>query len=72
MKLQPDKCEYLRPELEYLGHIITSDGVKPNDNKIEAIRSFQAPKNTKEINSFFGLIGYYKIFIKDFRRSQNH
>ena len=62
MMLQPDKCEYLRPELEYLGHIITSDGVKPNDNKIEAIRSFPAPKNAKEIKSFLGLVGYYRIY----------
>ena len=30
LKLQPDQCEYLRPELEYLGHLITADGVNPN------------------------------------------
>ena len=58
----------LLPELEYLGHIITSDGVKPNDNKIEAIRSFPPPKNAKEIKSFLGLIGYYRRFIKDFSK----
>ena len=40
LKLQPDKCEYLRPELEYLGHVITADGVKPNQNKIKAVMDF--------------------------------
>ena len=34
LTLQPDKCEFLRPELEYLGHLITKDCVKPNPNKI--------------------------------------
>ena len=48
-KLQPDKCEYVRPELEYLGHIITAEGIKPNENKIEAIREFAPPKNPKQI-----------------------
>lgn len=41
LKLQPDKCEYLRPELEYLGHLITKDGVKPNPEKLKAIRDFK-------------------------------
>ena len=33
LKLEPTKCEYLRPELEYLGHLLTADGVKPNPVK---------------------------------------
>ena len=37
LKLEPTKCEYLKPELEYLRHIITKDGVKPNQEKIEKI-----------------------------------
>ena len=37
LKLEPTKCEYLRPQLKYLGHLITSDGVKPNPVKIEAV-----------------------------------
>lgn len=41
LKLQPDKCEYLQPELEYLGHLITSNGVKPNPAKIQAVQNFK-------------------------------
>ena len=44
LKLQPDKCEFIRPELEYLGHIISADGVKPNPSKIEAVKNFPVPK----------------------------
>lgn len=66
LKLQPDKCEYLRPELEYLGHLITSEGVKPNPAKIGAIKNFKAPTNVKEVQCFLGLAGYYRKFIKNF------
>ena len=40
LKLQPDKCEFLRTEVAYLGHIIGRDGVRPNPAKIEAIQKF--------------------------------
>lgn len=66
LKLQPDKCEFLRPELEFLGHIITKDGVKPNPNKINTIKNFKQPKNLTEVKSFLGLGGYYRKFIKHF------
>lgn len=49
LQVQPDKCEFLRREVAYLGHIISSDGVKPDPNKICAIRNFPSPKNPKNI-----------------------
>lgn len=65
-KVQLDKSEFLRKEVNYLGHVITSNGVKPNPDKISAIKKFPLPKTPKEIKSFLGLIGYYRKFIKDF------
>ena len=53
LKLQPDKCKYLRPELEYLGHIITEDGVKPNPKKLEAVMNFKRHSNVTEVKYFF-------------------
>ena len=44
LKLQSDKCEYLKPELKYLGHVITKDGVKPNPAKLQAVAEFRIPK----------------------------
>lgn len=66
LKLQPDKCEFLREELSYLGHLITSEGVKPNPDKIKAIREFPTPTNKKHLKSFLGQTNYYRKFIKDF------
>ena len=54
------------PELEYLGHLITSDGVKPNPDKIASVKNFEVPRTPKQIKSFLGLAGYYRKFIKNF------
>lgn len=68
LKIQPDKCEFLRKEVAYLGHLITQDGVKPNPSKIDCIRNFPEPKTQKEIKSFLGLAGYYRRFISNFAK----
>lgn len=66
LKVQLDKSEFLRKEVAYLGHVITPQGVKPNPDKIKAIKSYPIPKTTSEIKAFLGLLGYYRRFIKDF------
>ena len=66
LKLQPDKCEYLRPEIEYLGHVITKDGVRPNPAKLKAVAEFPIPKSPTHVKSFLGLSGYYRKFIKNY------
>ena len=67
-KVQLDKSEFLHKEVAFLGHIITSEGVKPNPDKIKAIKSYPIPQTKTEIKSFLGLLGYYRKFIKDFAK----
>lgn len=67
-KIQLDKSEFLHTTIQYLGHIITPDGVRPNPDKISAIQAFPLPKTPKEIKSFLGLLGYYRCFIRDFAK----
>ncbi|XP_050462030.1 uncharacterized protein LOC126857007 [Cataglyphis hispanica] len=66
---EPDKCEFLRHEVAYLGHIIGADGVKPDPNKIKSISEFPIPKNEKNIKQFLGLAGYYRRFIPQFSKT---
>ena len=68
LKLQPDKCEFMRHEVVYLGHIISEFGVKPNPEKIQAVADYPVPNNPKEIKQFLGICGFYRKFIKDFSK----
>ncbi|CAK1595263.1 unnamed protein product [Parnassius mnemosyne] len=63
LKLQPDKCKFLRKEVSYLGHIITNEGVKPNPKKTKAVRQFPQPRCPRDIKSFMELVSYYRRFI---------
>ena len=67
-KIQMDKSEFLKLETAYLGHVISNEGVKPNPDKITAIKKYPIPKTSKEIKQFLGLLGYYRKFIPDFAR----
>lgn len=68
LKIQLDKCEFLQKEVAFLGHVVTPEGVKPNPEKINAIRNWPLPNNEKELRAFLGVIGYYRKFIKDFAK----
>jgi len=66
LKIQPNKCEFLKRECLYLGHIITEDGIKPYPKKIKSVLEFSVPINVKNIKSFLGLSGYYRKFINSY------
>lgn len=68
LQLKITKCNFFAKEFDYLGFVIAADGIKVNQKKVEAIREFPTPKNEKQIQSFLGLINYYRRFIKDLAR----
>jgi len=63
LNLQPQKCEFLRKVLNYLGHKITEAGVKPDPHKVAAITSYSTHILVKELKTFCGMISYYRRFI---------
>jgi len=63
VQLQPSKCQFLRSEVVYLGHLITDTGVKPDPVKISCVRDHPVPRNPTEIKQFLGHSGYYRTFI---------
>ncbi|CAF1350928.1 unnamed protein product [Rotaria sp. Silwood1] len=70
--LKASKCDFCRKELKYLGHIITPDGIKPDPGLIDSVKLFPRPTRLKDIQSFLGLIGYYRKFIKDYAKIRSH
>ncbi|XP_076065272.1 uncharacterized protein LOC143039284 [Oratosquilla oratoria] len=56
----------LEKEVAYLGHVISQDGIKPQPDKVRAIKTFPRPARQKELLSFLGLAGYYRKFIPNF------
>lgn len=68
LKVQLDKSEFLRKEVQYLGHTLTKDGLKPNDDKIKVVMDYPIPQTQTEIKRFLGFIGYYRRFVKDFSK----
>ncbi|GBG89251.1 hypothetical protein CBR_g48958 [Chara braunii] len=67
-KANCDKCEFVRQELEYLGHFVTLEGISPLSDKIQAIQEWPEPWNVTDVRSFLGLAGYYQRFIKGYSK----
>ena len=68
IKLQPGKCNFLRKEVCYLGHLITDSGIKPNPENVKAVLDFSTPAKVKHVRPFLGLVEYYKRFIPNFSK----
>ena len=66
LKLKPSKCNLFQKEVEFLGHIISENGIRCCPKKLEAVKEWPTPKSRKEMKSFLGFAGYYRRFIKSY------
>ena len=66
LKLKKSKCAFFKKELYYLGHLLTTEGIKPQFEKVKAIHEMKPPNNPKGVREFLGMVGFYRKFINRF------
>ena len=66
LKLNREKCNFFKNHIQYLGHLISGEGIKPLPEKLESIKEMPPPTTPKEVKQFLGLIGYYRKFVPRF------
>ena len=60
------KCTFFQHKVEYLGHVVSAEGLSPDLAKVQAVRDWKVPESIIDIHSFLGLVGYYRRFIPQF------
>jgi transposase InsO family protein len=68
LRLNPDKCQFGRRSLTYLGHVVTAAGIRTDPDKVAAIRQLATPKTLRQLRRFLGMASWYRRFIPDFSR----
>ena len=66
--LRPEKCEFEKTEIEYLGLVIREGEICMDPAKVEAVRNWPVPKTLRDIRGFIGFANFYRRFIKDFSK----
>ena len=66
LKLKLQKFSFFKKHIQYLGHLISDEGIQPLPEKLESIAKMPVPQNAKQVKQFLGLVGYYRKFVPHF------
>ena len=68
LSMKKSKSSFFSKEIQYLGHILSTTGIRPLPAKTHAIQHMQPPTTPKQVRAFLGLVRYYRKFIKGFAK----
>ncbi|KAI8499504.1 hypothetical protein Bbelb_225550 [Branchiostoma belcheri] len=66
LKLNAKKCQFARPRVRFLGHVVSKQGIQPDPANTEKVRHWPTPTSTAEVRAFLGLASYYRKFVRNF------
>jgi hypothetical protein len=66
LQLDVDKCEFHKTEVLYLGLVITTDGIRMDPKKVEAVLGWETPRSVRDVRAFIGFANFYRRFIHGF------
>ena len=66
LRARPSKCKIAKAVVDFVGHRVGRDTIKPRDALVSTIEKFPRPETKKQVRSFLGLTGYYRRFIKNY------
>ena len=66
LKLKLQKCSFFKKHIQYLGQLISDEGIQAVPEKLESIAKMPVPQNAKQVKQFLGLVGYYRKFVPHF------
>ena len=68
LTLKMSKCRFFVSEMEFLGHVVSGEGIRPSPSKVEAIQGMKLPANISELRGFLGMTGWFRKFIPNYAR----
>jgi hypothetical protein len=60
------KCEFFKPQLQFLGHVVSQDGLQVDPSKVDVVNNWQVPTTIKELRSFLGLANYFRKYVQGY------
>jgi len=66
LKLKASKCKLFQRKVRFLGHVVSSDGIEPDPEKVKCVAKRPVPRNISEVQAFVGLASYYRRHVKGF------